>query len=353
MKNIRMITTAVIWLSIVFVTSANGTEYRVSLFINGFYFWPFGGGGGPASGTGIPVGKVMATQTYPPNLFAEWCLNDVNGGALENGDQVTFRTAANGLFMCAEGGGGTIVNANRVAGGGWETFTIHKVSGSGAIGHNDQIALQAANGQFVRAENGGGMEVVANRNGIGAWETFNLHIYFAGPLSWTVPAFEPGHWNDYTFDPEFPLSATVQGSNNCYNYGANRETGTNAQPGRASGNMTYSGFVIGGMISSLLSDGWVPTDAYSPSPEGKMRVFIALKPSTTTPGVYLDWHLYRKGSDGMWSHKPGNTVASNLDQSGIPISNPETCNRGFWTDPMGYWFIPTFGAQGVGYANIR
>ncbi len=34
------------------------------------------------------------------------------------------------------------------------------------------VGFQAANGQYVCAEGGGGRELVANRNQIGPWETF-------------------------------------------------------------------------------------------------------------------------------------------------------------------------------------
>ncbi|HPL21951.1 MAG TPA: hypothetical protein PLY74_13315, partial [Methanothrix soehngenii] len=64
------------------------------------------------------------------------------------------------------GGGGAVV-ANRNAIGAWETF---KLIDRG----NGNVALQAANGQYVCAEGGGGGAVVANRNAIGAWETFKL-----------------------------------------------------------------------------------------------------------------------------------------------------------------------------------
>ena len=36
------------------------------------------------------------------------------------------------------------------------------------------IHLRANNGQYVCAEGGGGREVVANRSARGAWETFEL-----------------------------------------------------------------------------------------------------------------------------------------------------------------------------------
>ncbi|MDQ1260903.1 MAG: hypothetical protein QG575_84 [Euryarchaeota archaeon] len=75
--------------------------------------------------------------------------------------------AANGQYLCAEGGGGDGVVANRNAIGAWETF---KLLDQG----NGKVALQAANGQYLCAEGGGGDGVVANRNAIGAWETFTI-----------------------------------------------------------------------------------------------------------------------------------------------------------------------------------
>ena len=76
--------------------------------------------------------------------------------------------ANNGQYVCAEGGGGREVVANRDARGPWETFTVERVRSG------DNIALRANNGQYVCAEGGGGREVVANRNARGPWETFEL-----------------------------------------------------------------------------------------------------------------------------------------------------------------------------------
>ncbi len=142
--------------------------------------------------------------------------------------------AKNGQYVCAEGGGGGEVRANRnhikewetfewvqldtgkvalrahtgqylnVTGGGvvtakapmpcpgWEWWgispntippqslpqykaclgasAIFELIGAGA----DQVALRAQNGKYVCAEGGGGRELVANRSAIGPWETFTL-----------------------------------------------------------------------------------------------------------------------------------------------------------------------------------
>ncbi len=73
--------------------------------------------------------------------------------------------AANGQYVCAEGGGGQLVVANRDAIGPWETFTLTDLG-------NDKVALQAANGQYVCAIAGGGQDLIANRDALGPWETF-------------------------------------------------------------------------------------------------------------------------------------------------------------------------------------
>ena len=44
-----------------------------------------------------------------------------------------------------------------------------------------------------------------------------------------------------------------------------------------------------------------------------------------------DFHWYRKDRGGKWSHKPGGTEATNLDNSGNPIADPRTADRGPYT----------------------
>ncbi len=83
--------------------------------------------------------------------------------------------ANNGQYVCAEGGGGGPVVANRVMAREWETFELVDRNGP-PLRSGDPVGLIANNGQFVCAEDGGGREVVANRNAIGPWETFWIEI---------------------------------------------------------------------------------------------------------------------------------------------------------------------------------
>ena len=44
-----------------------------------------------------------------------------------------------------------------------------------------------------------------------------------------------------------------------------------------------------------------------------------------------DYHWYRKGRNGYWTHKPGGTPATNIDNSGNLIPDPRTADRGVYT----------------------
>lgn len=101
---------------------------------------------------------------------------DQSGGPLSSGQRIALRTA-NGQYLCAEEGGGRELIANRTAVGPWETFTIvHADLSAGEITSGQTVILRTANGQFLCAEGGGGREVLADRPSFGPWETFTVEV---------------------------------------------------------------------------------------------------------------------------------------------------------------------------------
>lgn len=121
------------------------------------------------------VDKLHAGATNK-NPLTRFELVDYNDAPLMSGDKVAL-LASNGMYVCAEGGGGGVVGATREWAREWETFTIEKVNAAQPeITNGDAIALRAYNGLYVCAENGGGGKVVANRAQVGPWETFALEI---------------------------------------------------------------------------------------------------------------------------------------------------------------------------------
>ena len=122
-----------------------------------------------------------------------------------------------------------------------------------------------------------------------------------------APLYEPAWWND---------AGQRQFNNNCYNYATNTRTDTFAQPGLAAG-AEYATLscpdVTAGAVADELIDS--PTaDNHCPN-EGHL-VALVVAPN-------YDFHWYRKGRDGYWTHKPGSTPATNVDNAGNLITRPE------------------------------
>lgn len=132
---------------------------------NGQYVCAEGGGGQ----------RLVANR----NVALQWetfRLLDPHGAPLSSGDFVTLR-CADSRYVCAEGGGGREVVADRPVAGIWETFQIVRADGKdGPIASGTKIALRVHNGHYVCAEGGGGREVVADRHALGPWEQFTIEI---------------------------------------------------------------------------------------------------------------------------------------------------------------------------------
>lgn len=133
-----------------------------------------------------------------------------------------------------------------------------------------------------------------------------------------IPGYNPGAWNNNPF---------TQQNNNCYNYGCDIQTDTFAQPGEAHGiNLDWDNMNCPDVTGGAVADGLVPVNCDEGCGCNECRHQVAL---VIWPGV--DYHWYRKGRDGKWTHKMGPTPATNLDNSDNPIDDPRTADRGNYT----------------------
>ena len=138
------------------------------------------------------------------------------------------------------------------------------------------------------------------------------------------PGYEPDEWND----------ADTQYYNNCYNYGCNIETDTFAQPGRAHG-QSLSQAELNNFTKTkeyAILDGLKEFEDKGDCEGCCHKVAMVIWPN-------YDYHWYRMDRDGKWSHKPGSTEATNLDNSGNIIIDPQTANRGGYTVFCGYFCV--------------
>lgn len=145
-----------------------------------------------------------------------------------------------------------------------------------------------------------------------------------------APVYEPEWWNVSSRQPR----------NNCYNYATNYRTDTFAQPGMAS-DAKYESFTCDEVKRGALADELLEATSNNNKCPSKGHL-VAL---VIWPG--MDFHWYRKGKDGKWSHKPGSTAVTNLDNSGNIIVDPRHADRG------GYTQFCTFMIVKHGHIRIR
>jgi hypothetical protein len=135
-----------------------------------------------------------------------------------------------------------------------------------------------------------------------------------------APLYEPDWWNDAA------AGGARQYSNNCYNYATNYRTDTFAQPGLASGQMYPLPISCAGVRPAAVRDDLID----SPAADNRCPDEGHLVALVVGPG--FDFHWYRKGRNGLWTHKPGSTPVTNLDNSGALITDPRSADRDGYTD---------------------
>jgi hypothetical protein len=136
-----------------------------------------------------------------------------------------------------------------------------------------------------------------------------------------APLYEPAWWND---------GGQRQLQNNCYNYGSNYRTDTfhqipgGSQPGAAAGAM-YTSLTGPAVRAAAIADGLID----SPYANNRCPLEGHLVALVIAPGI--DFHWFRKGRTGSWTHKPGSTPVTNIDNSSQVILDPRTADRGMYT----------------------
>lgn len=143
------------------------------------------------------------------------------------------------------------------------------------------------------------------------------------PVCPCAPTPDLAAWNT---DP------AITGNNNCYNYGTNYRSDTYAQPGEATGkkwnDLSACNVPVGNISAKMgaVSDGLVDV----PNQDNKCISPGHLVALVNSPG--FDYHWYRKCSNGRWSHKMASSPASIFDNSGNPITDPRTADRGSYVN---------------------
>lgn len=276
--------------------------------------------------------QATAAHSYPDKL--------VGGESLTAGESIN---SPNGLTTLVMQSDGNLV-LYRLADGYplWHSQSWNHPGAAAAMQTDGNLVVYGPVGEVLfhtnTYNNPGARLVLQSDSNLVVYSPSNAKLWQSNTATalYTTPAYEPNYWN---------VNTTIRYNNNCYNYSNNKRTDTFAQPGRYAGIINYT-MSVAAVKSAALADGLVETTSSATSSEGKTKIALVV-----APGV--DYHWYRQDSNGRWSHKPGSTSATNLDNSGVTISNPETANRGAYTQFGGYFFTPSDSVQGQGKATIN
>jgi hypothetical protein len=136
---------------------------------------PDGGGALNASGA----------AAVPEAMFT---LTDLDGGALNDGDEVRIATS-NGRYVSAKNGGGEAVELSAAPPGDDETFVIARLAGPETIAAGDLVAFKTKlKVNYLSAIDGGGGEVRADAPWAKGWESFTIGLKGSAPPPTTSAA---------------------------------------------------------------------------------------------------------------------------------------------------------------------
>lgn len=142
----------------------------------------------------------------------------------------------------------------------------------------------------------------------------------------TPPAYDPDNDNGGCYE-------TKQPCNNCYNYGTDVLTNTFAQPGYGSGK-EWEENTCESVGAAAERDGLVSigTELPTSQPDSGHHVALLIWPNT-------NFHWIRHDDDQYWSHKPGGSPVTNVDNSGGAITDPSASDFSPWTQFCGYYTV--------------
>ena len=205
---------------------------------------------------------------------------------------------------------------------------------------------------YYTKDSGSGKSDITNGNQTSKYSTSGYEPDFE-PEKWNIKyntiekSFLWFKWEVKEIDKE---SERIQNSTNCYAYALNLQsdpiTGENfprrgengfaLQPGQIAGEYYYLNEVEDGKVNTVeniekaakadaraMGATFERVEKGEATPTGTYKVLLVLEPDE----VNGDYHWYRQNPNGTWSHKPGNTIATNREVTGIDVNGNLTYGK--------------------------
>ena len=168
----------------------------------------------------------------------------------------------------------------------------------------------------------------------------NIAFYpskYSFPLSGYELDYEPHRWNNKYINGGDFVYEFVKHRTNCYSYAVDAQINPFTDelevmnPGQSIGHdLSYDEIRDAETLLELIALDAAKLNFEFKSigknqkcPEGTYKVALFTDPIREK----ADYHWYRQNTDGTWSHKPGKTDVTDLDEDDKLIFDPEECNR--------------------------
>ncbi len=128
-------------------------------------------------------GGAVTADADTQSEAERFTVTDLNGGVLEDGDEVHLALES-GTYLSAVQGGGSELAADVASAGDDETFVVVRLDGPSPVTSGDRIALKSkAEETYVSSLDGGGGDVRVDAPWARSWETFRVYLDGDGPPS--------------------------------------------------------------------------------------------------------------------------------------------------------------------------
>ena len=128
-------------------------------------------------------GGAVTADADTQSEAESFTVTDLNGGSLEDGDEVHLASES-GTYLSAVQGGGSALVADAASAGDDETFVVVRLDGPSPVSSGDRIALRAkAKDTYVSSLDGGGGDVRVDAPWARSWENFRVYLGGDGPPS--------------------------------------------------------------------------------------------------------------------------------------------------------------------------
>ena len=305
-------------------------KWKINSNSNGYCFVSMASSQGHAVTSPASSGGNLTVNSYSVSANQSWTINPITASYHGVTIKPTSKTVSMGRQLALSAVSYTTSNTSYSNEFNWSVYCT-----------TGEATINASTG-IITGVSAGRVSITARHRATN-WYTSEI-FYVTLPTNGYELDYSPTLWN---YSP-------MINNNNCYAYAINNQVYPSEnriwykqQMGEYADEF-FTAFTKNAIYSAVQADyakynfvfskslmfQEIDRDAVCPAGTYKVALVVGV-----TDNGELDYHWYRQDSDGLWSHKPGKNEVKRVDNSGDLIVDPETADRGFYTNFLGYYAV--------------